>query len=159
MRSPGRDQGISMERTAGSVQPENGSAGFSGKLRSFPLLDIIQMACVARRDGRLRVRRYRETGEIVLRDGRIIHAATKAKSGEPALLEVLCWTKGNFEFVPLSPNQLSPRTIAGGGGQVLMDAVRQRHELAYEKRATRETRDESSSANPPTQSAQLLRHT
>ena len=135
MRSPGRDQGIPMERTAGPVQPENGSAGFSGKLRSFPLLDIIQMACVARRDGRLRVRRYRETGEIVLRDGRIIHAATKAKSGELALLEVLCWTKGNFEFVPLSPNQFSPRTIAGGWEQVLMDAVRQRDELAYENRA------------------------
>ena len=122
-----------MERTSGSIQ--NRSAGFSGKLHSFPLLDIIQMACVARRDGRLRVRRYRETGEIVLRDGRIIHAATKAKSGEPALLEVLCWTKGNFEFVPLPPKQLSPRTIAGGWEQVLMDAVRQRDELVYEKRA------------------------
>src|SRR5260221_12680865 len=139
MRSPGRDQGISMERTAGSVQPENGSAGFSGKLRSFPLLDIIQMACVARRDGRLRVRRYRETGEIVLRDGRIIHAATKAKSGEPALLEVLCWTKGNFEFVPLPPNQLSPRTIAGGWGMALMYGPRRRVEQEDDKLATRET--------------------
>jgi hypothetical protein len=148
-----------MERTSGPVQPENGSAGFSGKLRSFPLLDIIQMACVARRDGRLRVRRYRETGEIVLRDGRIIHAATKAKSGEPALLEVLCWTMGNFEFVPLLPSQLSPRTIAGGWEQVLMDAVRQRDELAYEKRAARETGEEpfSSSANPPPQPSKLRR--
>jgi Sulfatase-modifying factor enzyme 1/Domain of unknown function (DUF4388) len=124
-----------MERTSGPILPENRSAGFSGKLHSFPLLDIIQMACVARRDGRLRVRRHRETGEIVLRDGRIIHAATKAKSGEPALLEVICWTKGNFEFAPLPPNQLSPRTIAGGWEQVLMDAVRQRDELVYEKRA------------------------
>jgi formylglycine-generating enzyme required for sulfatase activity len=124
-----------MERTSGPILPENGSAGFSGKLRSFPLLDIIQMACVARRDGRLRVRRYRETGEIVLRAGRIIHAATKAKSGEPALLEVLCWTKGNFEFAPLPPNQLSPRTIAGRWEQVLMDAVRQRDELVSEKLA------------------------
>ena len=150
-----------MERTSGPVQPENGSAGFSGKLRSFPLLDIIQMACVARRDGRLRVRRYRETGEIVLRDGRIIHAATNAKSGEPALLEVLCWTKGNFEFAPLPPDQLSPRTIAGGWEQVLMDAVRQRDELAYEKRATRETGEESfsSSAKPPPQPSKLRRQT
>jgi hypothetical protein len=159
MRSPGRDQGIFTERTAGSVQSENGSAGFSGKLRSFPLLDIIQMACVARRDGRLRVRRYRETGEIVLRDGRIIHAATKAKSGEPALLEVLCWTKGNFEFVPLLPSQLSPRTIAGGWEQVLMDAVRQRDELAYEKRATPETGEKSYSANLPPRPLKLRRQT
>ena len=142
MRSPGRDQGIPMERTSEPVQQENRSAGFSGKLRSFPLLDIIQMACVARRDGRLRVRRYRETGEIVLRDGRIIHAATKAKSGEPALLEVLCWTKGNFEFVPLPPNQLSPRTIVGGWEQVLMDAVRQRDELVRETGKKKKTMDE-----------------
>ena len=137
-----------MERTSGPVQPENGSADFSGKLRSFPLLDIIQMACVARRDGRLRVRRRRETGEIVLRDGRIIHAATKAKSGEPALLEVLCWTKGNFEFAPLTPTQDSPRTIAGGWEQVLMDAVRRRDELAYEKRAISEPGEKSSQSSP-----------
>jgi Sulfatase-modifying factor enzyme 1/Domain of unknown function (DUF4388) len=148
-----------MERTSGPVQPENGSAGFSGKLRSFPLLDIIQMACLARRDGRLRVRGYRETGEIVLRDGRIIHAVTKAKSGELALLEVLCWTKGNFEFVPLSPNQWSPRTIAGGWEQVLMDAVRQRDELLYEKRATRETGEKSYSANLLPQPSKLRRQT
>jgi hypothetical protein len=148
MRSPGREQGISMERTSGAGQPDNGSAGFSGKLRSFPLLDIIQMACVARRDGRLRVRRRRETGEIVLRDGRIIHAVTKAKSGEPALLEVLCWTKGNFEFAPLTPTQVSPRTIAGGWEQVLMDAVRRRDELAYEKRVTSEPGEKSSQSSP-----------
>jgi Sulfatase-modifying factor enzyme 1/Domain of unknown function (DUF4388) len=132
MRGPGREQGISTERTLGAIRPENESAGFSGKLHNFPLLDIIQMACVARRDGRLRVRRHRETGEIVLQAGRIIHAATMAKSGESALLEVLCWSKGNFEFVPMAPNQVSPRTIAGGWEQVLMDAVRQRDELAYQ---------------------------
>jgi hypothetical protein len=159
MRSPGRDQGISTERTSVPVQPENASTGFSGKLHSFPLLDIIQMACVARRDGRLRVRRHRETGEIVLRGGRIIHAATKAESGEPALLEVLCWTKGNFEFAPLPPNQLSPRTIAGGWEQVLMDAVRRRDELVYEKRAARETGKKSYSANPAPQPSKLRRQT
>lgn len=148
-----------MERAPRPVQPENGWPGFSGKLRSFPLLDIIQMACLARRDGRLRVRRYRETGEIVLRDGRIIHAATKAKSGEPALLEVLCWTKGNFEFAPLAPNQLCPPTIAGGWEQVLMDAVRQRDELAYEKRVASGTESLSSSANAPPRSSKLRRRT
>ena len=72
MRGPGRQEGISTDVTPGPIGVENGAAGFSGKLRNFPLLDIIQMACVARRDGRLLVRRRGETGEIVLRDGRII---------------------------------------------------------------------------------------
>jgi formylglycine-generating enzyme required for sulfatase activity len=133
MRGPGRQEGISTDATPGPAGGENGAAGFSGKLRNFPLLDIIQMACVARRDGRLRVRRRRETGEIVLRDGRIIHAVTKSKSGEPALLDVLCWTRGIFEFVPTAPDHVSPRTIIGGWEQVLMDAVRQRDEREHKE--------------------------
>jgi Sulfatase-modifying factor enzyme 1/Domain of unknown function (DUF4388) len=133
MRGPGRQEGISTDATPGPIRVENGAAGFSGKLRNFPLLDIIQMACVARRDGRLIVRRRGETGEIVLRDGRMIHAATKSKTGEPALLEVLCWSRGAFEFVPIGPDHLSPRTISGGWEQVLMDAVRQRDEREHKE--------------------------
>jgi Sulfatase-modifying factor enzyme 1/Domain of unknown function (DUF4388) len=128
MRGHGRQEGISTDATPGPIRVENGAVGFSGKLRNFPLLDIIQMACVARRDGRLIVRRRGETGEIVLRDGRIIHAATKSRTGEPALLEVLCWNRGAFEFVPIGPQHLSPRSIAGGWEQVLMEAVRRRDE-------------------------------
>ena len=150
MRGPGQQQGISKDRTSGPVQPANESAGFSGKLRNFPLLDIIQMACVARRDGRLRVRRHRETGEIVLQDGRIIHAVTKKKSGESALLEVLCWSKGNFEFSSIASDQISPCTISGGWEKVLMDAVRQRDELAYQTADSGETRATSA---PPSSSA------
>lgn len=133
MRGLGRQEGISTDATPGGIGAEHGAAGFSGKLRNFPLLDIIQMACVARRDGRLIVRRRGETGEIMLRDGRIIHAATKSKTGEPALLDVLCWTRGTFEFVPIAPDHLSPRTIFGGWEQVLMDAVRQRDEREHKE--------------------------
>jgi Sulfatase-modifying factor enzyme 1/Domain of unknown function (DUF4388) len=134
MRGPGRQEGISTDATPGLIGVENGAAGFSGKLRNFPLLDIIQMVCVARRDGRLLVRRRRETGEIVLRGGRILHAVTKTKTGEPALLDVLCWSQGSFEFVPLAAAHVSPRTITGGWEQVLMDAVRQRDEREHKER-------------------------
>ena len=133
MRGPGRQEGISTDETPGAIGVENGAAGFSGKLRNFPLLDIIQMACVARRDGRLIVRRRGETGEIMLREGRIIHAVTRSKTGEPALLDVLCWTRGTFEFVPVASDLLSPRTIFGGWEQVLMDAVRQRDEREHKE--------------------------
>ena len=121
-----------MDGTLKTVQRTDQLAGFSGKLHNFPLLDIIQMACVARRDGRLRIRRQHHTGEIVLRSGQIIHAATKLKRGEAALLDVLCWTKGNFEFVPVTPDRSCPVTIFGGWEKVLMDAVRQRDEREYE---------------------------
>jgi len=154
MRGPGRQEGISTNATPGPIGVENGGAGFSGKLRSFPLLDIIQMACVARRDGRLLVRRRRETGEIVFGNGRIMHAVTKSKMGEAALLDVLCWSRGTFEFVPLAPGHLSPRTITGGWEQVLMDAVRQRDEREHQEGGR--GRDETS----PTPSSQIgLRQT
>jgi Sulfatase-modifying factor enzyme 1/Domain of unknown function (DUF4388) len=131
MRGPGRQDGISTDAAPGSIGVENGAADFSGKLHNFPLLDIIQMACVARRDGRLLVRRRGETGEIVLRDGRIVHAVTQSKTGEPALLDILCWNRGTFEFVPIAEEHFSPRTITGGWEQVLMDAVRQRDEQEH----------------------------
>jgi hypothetical protein len=150
MRGPGRHEGISTDATPGPIGVENGAAGFSGKLRNFPLLDIIQMACVARRDGRLLVRRRGETGEIVLREGRIMHAVTKSKTGEPALLDVLCWNRGSFEFVPIAPEHVSPRTITGGWEQVLMDAVRQRDEREHKEGG--QGRDETLSA-PSSQSA------
>jgi formylglycine-generating enzyme required for sulfatase activity len=131
MRGGGRQEGGSTDATPGPIRIKDRAVGFSGKLRNFPLLDIIQMACVARRDGRLRVRRRGETGEIVLQDGRIIHAVTKSKTGEPALLEVLCWIRGIFEFVPIAPEQVTPRTIFGRWEEVLMDAVRQRDEWEH----------------------------
>src|ERR1700751_392022 len=133
MRGPGRQEGISTDATPGTIGIKDGGVGFSGKLRNFPLLDIIQMACVARREGRLLVRRRGETGEIVLRDGRMIHAATKSKTGEPALLDVLCWSRGSFEFVPIAPEHVLRRTIPGGWEQVLMDAVRQRDEREHKE--------------------------
>lgn len=133
MRGGGRQESAPTDTTPGPIRIKAGAAGFSGKLRNFPLLDIIQMACVARRDGRLRVRRRGETGEIVLQHGRIIHAVTKSKIGEPALLEVLCWMRGMFEFAPIPPEQVTPRTIFGRWEQVLMDAVRQRDEWEHQR--------------------------
>jgi hypothetical protein len=149
MRDPRGKPGFA----ADSIRTENTPAGFSGKLHNFPLLDIIQMACVARRDGRLMIRRRRESGEIVLKEGRIIHATTKMTIGEPALLEVLCWTKGNFEFVPINADQSALQTIFGGWEQVLMDAVRQRDELEHDSEGSSRSRGTSARQVPPTQAS------
>jgi formylglycine-generating enzyme required for sulfatase activity len=105
--------------------------GFTGQLNNFALLDIIQMGCLAQRDGRLSIRQGRRRAEIILLRGRIIHAATKAQVGEEALLEILSWEKGEFQFGPAkSAGDFDP-TIRGGWEQVLMDAVRKRDELRF----------------------------
>src|SRR5207237_612702 len=72
--------------------------GFSGQLHNFALLDIIQMGCVAQRDGRLIVRNGRRRAEVILCRGKIVHAATESQVGEDALLEILTWEKGEFRF-------------------------------------------------------------
>ena len=103
--------------------------GFTGQLDNFALIDIIQMGCLAQRDGRLIIRSGRRRAEVILSRGKIIHAATNGQVGEEALLEVLSWEKGEFQFGSAG-NGIQPNpTIQGGWEQVLMDAVRKRDEL------------------------------
>ncbi len=103
--------------------------GFTGQLDNFALLDIIQMGCLAQRDGRLIIRSGRRRAEVILSRGKIIHAAANGQVGEEALLEILTWEKGEFQFGSAG-NGIQPNpTIQGGWEQVLMDAVRKRDEL------------------------------
>ena len=103
--------------------------GFTGKLDSFALLDIIQMGCLAQRDGRLTIRNGRKRAEVILSQGRIVHAATEGQVGEEALLEILGWENGEFQFGSAEFSSRSGPTIRGGWEQVLMEAVRKRDEL------------------------------
>ena len=103
--------------------------GFTGQLDNFALLDIIQMGCLAQRDGRLTIRNGRRRAEVILSRGRIVHAATKGQVGEEALLEILSWEQGEFQFASVEPGMRLSATIQGGWEQVLMDAVRKRDEL------------------------------
>jgi hypothetical protein len=103
--------------------------GFTGQLDNFALLDIIQMGCLAQRDGRLTIRNGRRRAEVILAGGKIVHAATRGQVGEEALLEILSWEKGEFQFGSAEVGSRSDPTIRGGWEQVLMDAVRKRDEL------------------------------
>ena len=103
--------------------------GISGRLENFPLLDVIQMACIARRDGRLEIRHKAETGNVLLERGQIIRVETGKSLGEEALLEILCWETGRFVFSAMHFNRLVERNIQGSWEHVLMEAVRKRDEI------------------------------
>ena len=123
--------------------------GFSGQLDNFALLDIIQMSCLAQRDGRLVIRNGRRRAEVILSRGRIVHAATKGQVGEEALLEILSWEKGEFQLGSIDGGIQSKPTIQGGWEQVLMDAVRKRGELrsaGFNESITRSLPNDRSSA-------------
>jgi Sulfatase-modifying factor enzyme 1/Domain of unknown function (DUF4388) len=124
--------------------------GFTGQLDNFQLLDIIQMGCLAQRDGRLIIRNGRRRAEVILSRGRIVHAATKGQVGEDALLEILSWEKGEFQFGSAGNGVQSNPTIQGGWEQVLMDAVRKRDELnsaGFNESITRSLPNDRSSAD------------
>jgi hypothetical protein len=105
------------------MEPKNALEGFTGRLDNVQLLDVIQMACLAQKDGLLLVKGEGLEGMIVLERGRILHAEARGKSGETALLEILCWPAGRFVFTPNLPNREIVPTIQGGWEQVLMEAV------------------------------------
>jgi sulfatase-modifying factor enzyme 1/uncharacterized protein DUF4388 len=124
--------------------------GFTGQLHNFALLDVIQMGCLAQRDGRLIVRNGRRRAEVILARGRIVHAATQGQVGEDALLEILSWDKGEFQFGSTGNGTQSNPTIQGGWEQVLMDAVRKRDELqlaSFNRSITRSLPTDRSSAD------------
>src|ERR1700736_2742754 len=81
-----------------SMESDDAGQGFSGRLDNFPLLDVVQMACVAQRDGRLLIQHRDEHAQIVFSNGQIIHAETANCRGEEALLHILCWRTGEFIF-------------------------------------------------------------
>jgi hypothetical protein len=113
------------------MEPENAVQDFTGRLDNVQLLDIIQMACLAQKEGCLLIKGDLREGTIILKRGRILHAEASGKSGESALLEILCWPTGRFVFTPNVANREVVPTIQGGWEQVLMEAVRKRDELLH----------------------------
>ena len=72
------------------MESKNVLQGFTGRLDNVQLLDLIQMACLAQKDGCLSIKGNQlSEGIIVLKRGRILHAEAPGKSGETALLEIL----------------------------------------------------------------------
>jgi hypothetical protein len=103
--------------------------GFSGRLENFPLLDVIQMACIARRDGRLDIRHKAEMGKVFLARGQIVCVETGRSVGEDALLEILCWETGRFIFSAMQLGRIEKQNVQGSWEHVLMEAVRKRDEI------------------------------
>lgn len=93
---------------------ESGEAlgGIEGELSQLPLTELIELFHVNRKTGRILVQRgpsrRREHGQVVLREGDVVHAATGRVEGEKALYRLFAWGRGRFEFVPdPTPSEIS----------------------------------------------------
>ena len=71
-----------------------------GNLSQISLNDILMLATGAKKSGILKLSRGKETVEVYLVDGSIIHATCPIGDGEKALLYPVTWGEGNFALLP-----------------------------------------------------------
>lgn len=72
---------------------------FRGKLDlELSLVDLVQITCLAGRDGKLVVRSQNRDGTLFIHAGRIVAAEAGDRLGEDALFEMAVWPNGEFLF-------------------------------------------------------------
>lgn len=64
----------------------------SGRLVSYiPILDVVQLKCLARKTCQLTLSRGDSLGHIFLQEGRVVHAEANGRTGQAALQELMTW--------------------------------------------------------------------
>lgn len=96
---------------------------FQGSLQELPLPDIIQLVAVSGKSGVFNLERDQRVGQIYLREGQIVHAASGDRLvGEEAMYELATWSEGEFRFeAGVEAPELS---ISKTNTNLLMEAAR-----------------------------------
>ena len=102
------------------------SQEIEGALAQLALPDLLQTLTLARRTGRVALRRGNERGEVELVEGRPVDARAGAVQGEKALFRLLGWAEGSFSFQPGPPG--GEARIDRGTDELLLEAARQTDE-------------------------------
>ncbi|TKJ31276.1 MAG: hypothetical protein CEE40_01860 [Chloroflexi bacterium B3_Chlor] len=72
----------------------------SGNLAQLPLLEILKLLSSEGQTGRLSLSNGASKGEIFLREGNVVHAASGEHISEEAVYSLMGWLQGGFRFVP-----------------------------------------------------------
>jgi hypothetical protein len=102
--------------------------GISGPLEELALEDLLQMFGSSSRSGTLVLTRGEEQGRMVFENGLLTSVCAGAASGMKALVRLLSWQEGSFQFrgeVEAAETDEPPITVAGA----LLDAARLVDEL------------------------------
>jgi hypothetical protein len=123
-----------LERTAAAQEPRpGGRSGVQGRLDEVPLVDVLQLLSTSKKTGAIVIRGYRQ-GRVHLRGGKAVAAAIDTDltlSPKKALLRMVGWTQGAFEFVPQEGEPTPfPVEIAENTEQIVMEALHQQDEIA-----------------------------
>jgi len=92
-----------------------------GNLSQISLNDILLLATGAKKSGVLKLSRGKETVEVYLVDGSIVHATCPIGDGEKALLYPVTWGEGAFT---LFPNGTPPTTTIKKTSAEILDEVK-----------------------------------
>ncbi len=106
------------------------NSDFNGSLALTHLADLVQFFSTSSKNGELSVvhKPDGQRGQIYFEDGELVHVVCPGRSGMEALVELLGWEDGSFEF---SPDSISPRsTIKLPTMHAILEAVRVRDEQA-----------------------------
>jgi hypothetical protein len=103
-------------------------SGFEGTVEQAPLEYLIQLACLAKTDLLIRVTSGEAEGRIIVKGGSVVHAVLGETTGEQAILTILRWDKGTFDFdaTPLSADEEVPATVNRPWEFLLIEAIRVR---------------------------------
>lgn len=70
----------------------------AGQVAQFPVLDMIQICCIAERTGCITLQRGALTSRIYIESGEIVHAECGPLTGSEAFLELATWDDADFSF-------------------------------------------------------------
>ena len=94
---------------------------FEGDLKDLSIVELVQMLNLNKKTGILHIDGQGK-GEIFLKDGQLIGAATKDKKGEEAVYELVTFSDGSFKF-EISDKNLS-KNVTNSTMNVIMEACR-----------------------------------
>jgi DNA-binding response OmpR family regulator len=100
----------------------------SGCFSALSAADLIQMLCLAQRTAALRITAHGEAGTVMVKEGKLLHAAWGPLVGHEALCAILDAQDGVFRTTPL-PDDVEPN-IHTNWQYALMEAVRTLDERA-----------------------------
>src|SRR5687767_8744928 len=92
-----------------------------GNLSQISLSDLLLLATTGKKSGVLKLAHGKETVEVFLTDGRIVHATCPIGEGEKALLYPVTWGDGSFT---LQPNGAPPAATVHKSAEEILAEVK-----------------------------------
>lgn len=109
-------------RRSTSRRTQEPAAGFTGKLNTMPISDLIQVLHLCRKTGELRLTTSERQASIFISDGAISDARAGEARGDEAMYEILGWIDAAFSF--LSGVTSDRKTVTQPAMMLLMEGAR-----------------------------------